>query len=138
MWKKFDLETTSDSIDGLSLQIVKVQGYLDTSTFPKLQDHLQELIEKGEYRIIVEFGELSYISSAGLGVLMGMLQEVRQYNGDLKLSNMAPKIRNLFDMLGFSRLVRIYDDVDTAKKAFVEEKESSERGDQNVRAEDAY
>jgi anti-sigma B factor antagonist len=138
MWKKFDLESAEDSIDGLPIQIVRVQGYLDTSTFPKLQDHLQEIIEKEKYRIIVDFSDLNYISSAGLGVLMGMLQEVRQFNGDLKLSNMAPKIRNLFDMLGFSRLVRIYEDIESAKKAFLEEHHTSEGGNEEVRAEDNY
>ncbi len=138
MWKKFDLETKEDSIDGLSVQIVHVQGYLDTSTFPKLQDHLQSIIEKEEYRIIVEFGELNYISSAGLGVLMGMLQEVRQHNGDLKLANMADKIRNLFDMLGFSRLVRIYDDIESAKNAFLEESQTSKEEIDEEKAEDSY
>jgi anti-anti-sigma regulatory factor len=49
---------------------------------------------------------------------MGMLQEVREHDGDLKVANMSVKIRNLFDMLGFSRLVRIYEDVDKAVEAF--------------------
>ncbi|MFH1742747.1 MAG: STAS domain-containing protein, partial [bacterium] len=89
--------------------------------FPQLQDHLSGLIAQHNYRFVVDLKELSYISSAGLGVLMGMLQEVREHDGDLKVANMSDKIRNLFDMLGFSRLVRIYEGVDKAVEAFAQE-----------------
>lgn len=121
MWKKFDLTTTEEQSSDVSMQIVNVKGYLDSSTFQDLQDHLHQLIDEGHSRVIVEFGELNYISSAGLGVLMGMLQEARENGGDLKLANMSTKVRNLFDMLGFSRLIRIYEDVDSAKQAFVDD-----------------
>jgi anti-sigma B factor antagonist len=121
MWKKFDLTTKEENNSDVMMQIVSVKGYLDSSTFQELQDHLHKLIDEGKSRVVVEFGELNYISSAGLGVLMGMLQEARENGGDLKLANMSTKVRNLFDMLGFSRLIRIYEDVDSAKQAFVDD-----------------
>jgi len=138
MWKKFDLASTDETTDGISIRVVRVQGYLDSSTFTQLQDHLEKIIGEGQYRIIVEFGDLSYISSAGLGVLLGMLQEVRDKNGDLKLANMSPKIRNLFDMLGFSRLIRIYDDQEAAKQAFREDLAKSTQPGEETNLEDNY
>ena len=138
MWKKFNIDSARETFDDMSIHIVRVHGYLDSSTFPELQEHLESLIAGGVHRIIIEFGDLDYISSAGLGVLMGMLQEVRQYNGDLKLANMSSKIRNLFDMLGFSRLVRIYEDVNTAARAFQEERETSIPKDAETPIEDNY
>lgn len=121
MLKKFNIATTTDNDRGFSIQVVDIRGYLDSSTFQELQDHLQDLIDQGEHRIIIDFEQLNYISSAGMGVLMGMLQEVRQNHGDLKLVNMSSKIQNLFDMLGFSRMIRIYNTAEEAKNAFVEE-----------------
>ncbi len=138
MWKKFNIESAVEQVDDLSIQIVRVKGYLDSSTFPELSDHLESLISNDEYRILVEFGELDYISSAGLGVLMGMLQQVRQNHGDLKLVNMSSKIRNLFDMLGFSRLIRIYDTMDEAKQAFLEERNVPVEPEGEANAEDSY
>lgn len=138
MWKKFDITTTSELIDSVTIQVVKVKGYLDSSTFPEMQDQLQELINQGYYRIIVEFGDLNYISSAGLGVLMGMLQEIRNKSGDLKLANMSSKIKNLFDMLGFSRLIRIYDTIDMAKQAFLDERKEQEKPQEPTPVEDSY
>ena len=138
MWKKFDLASTEETIGGLSIHIVRVQGYLDSSTFTQLQDHLEKIIGEGQSRIIVEFGDLNYISSAGLGVLLGMLQEVREKNGDLKLANMSPKIRNLFDMLGFSRLIRIYEDQESAKEAFLQDYAKSTQPGEETKLEDNY
>ena len=138
MWKKFDISATSELISTLTIQVVRVKGYLDSSTFPEMQDQLQDLINQGNYRIIVEFGELNYISSAGLGVLMGMLQEIRNKSGDLKLANMSPKIKNLFDMLGFSRLIRIYDTIENAKQAFVDECKEQEKPEAPISLEDSY
>lgn len=138
MWKKFDLTSTEETMDGLVLHLVKVQGYLDSSTFTQLQDHLEKVIGEGKYNILVEFGDLNYISSAGLGVLLGMSQEVREHGGDLKLANMSSKIRNLFEMLGFSRLIRIYDDVDTAKQAFYQDQLEQAKEPEETRVEDGY
>ncbi len=117
----FTLTTTDDQINGLTIKIIQVSGYVDSSTFPQLQDHLQQLIDDGQIRIIVDLQNLDYISSAGLGVIMGMLQEIRDADGDLKLCRLSEKIRHLFDILGFSRLILIYDTIDEAKQAFIDE-----------------
>lgn len=136
--KKFDIASSTVEADGVSIRVVGVQGYLDSSTFPELQEHLESLIAEGHYRILVELGHLNYISSAGIGVLMGMLQEVRAHDGDLKLANLSPKIKNLFDMLGFSRLIRIYDGTEEAKEAFKKEIEQSTQARDSTADEENY
>ncbi len=118
---KIGISSAEEQVNGLAVTTINVEGFLDSSTFPELQEHLEELIHKENYRIIVDLGKLDYISSAGIGVLMGMLQEVRGNDGDLKLINMSSKIRNLFDMLGFSQIIRIYDHAAAAKDAFIQE-----------------
>jgi len=126
MWKRFNISNESREVDGHPVQIVRVEGYLDSSTFPELQERLSAMISEKSYRFVIDVEELNYISSAGLGVLMGMLQEVREHEGDLKMANMSTKIRNVFDMLGFSRLLRIYENVDQAVEAFKKEIEAPE------------
>ncbi len=108
MWKKFDLESTTVKAGDLDIARVKINGYLDSSTFPKLQDHLSKEIEAKKYNYLLDFQDLDYISSAGLGVLMGMLRQVRENNGDIKIINMSEKIQRVFNLLGFSRLMQIY------------------------------
>ncbi len=98
--------------------ILHLKGYLDAHTAPQLEKALQTCIDQKEYKIIINFENLSYISSAGLGVFMGFIEEIRQHGGDLKFSNMNPKIFRVFDLLGFPNLFEIFDDERDALNKF--------------------
>ena len=99
-----------------------IKGYLDAHTAPQLEDSLQDLIDDSRFKIIVNFSELAYISSAGLGVFMGFIENVRENEGDIKLTNMSPKIFRVFDLLGFPTLYDIFDDEAEAVTKFTESK----------------
>lgn len=101
--------------DDENISILYIKGYLDAHTAPKLEHEIQGLINEQKYRIIVNFEELTYISSAGLGVFMGFIESIRENKGDIKLSTMSSKIFRVFDLLGFPSL---YDIVDTEQEAF--------------------
>ena len=60
----------------------------------------------------------SYISSAGLGVFMAFIEDVRENEGDIKLTNMSPKVYNVFDLLGFPLLYEILKDEQDAVNRF--------------------
>ena len=96
--------------DQNEISTLHIKGYLDAHTAPQLENALQELIDEKRYKIIVNFKELNYISSAGLGVFMGFIEDVRENQGDIKLTNMTPKIYRVFDLLGFPTLYEIFDD----------------------------
>jgi len=100
------------------ISILYIKGYLDAHTAPKLEQEIQKLINEQNFKIIVNFNELSYISSAGLGVFMGFIENVREKNGDIKLTNMNPKIFRVFDLLGFPTLYDILDNEHDAIKKF--------------------
>jgi len=107
-----------DRNDEQNIIILYIKGYLDAHTAPKLEQELQRVINEQKYKIVVNFKELSYISSAGLGVFMGFIETVREHQGDIKLSNMNPKIFRVFDLLGFPTLYDILDSEEEAKKRF--------------------
>lgn len=91
------------------LSIVEVSGYLDAHTAPKLEETLSQLVEDKRYKIIVNFKNLDYISSAGLGVFMAYIETMRNNNGDIKLVEMKPSVFNIFDLLGFPLLYDIFE-----------------------------
>jgi anti-sigma B factor antagonist len=101
-------------------QIIDLNGYLDAHTAPQLEEAFQQLLEKERYQIIVNFRDLIYISSAGLGVFMAFIEDVRGNNGDIKLVGMSPKVYNVFDLLGFPMLYEIYDDEQQARQKFID------------------
>lgn len=112
--EKFDVHR----IDKGELSTLHVRGFLDAHTAPNLEDAIQKLLDEGRYKIVVNFQELNYISSAGLGVFMGFIEDIRQNGGDIKMSNMTPKIFRVFDLLGFPTLYEIVDDESDAIKNF--------------------
>lgn len=92
------------------IDVLELKGYLDAHTAPKLEEAFQNLMRSERFRIVVNCRDLSYISSAGLGVFMAYIEDVRERKGDIKLTNMTPKVYNVFDLLGFPLLYEILDD----------------------------
>ncbi len=108
--------------DGIN--VLELKGYLDAHTAPDLEKSFQKLIEERKYSIVVNCKNLSYISSAGLGVFMAFIEDVRKNKGDIKLSNMSSKVYNVFDLLGFPMLYEIYKDEQEAINRFKQPKKT--------------
>jgi len=101
-----------------TVNVLELKGYLDAHTAPRLEEAFQNLLSGKRYNIVVNCRELSYISSAGLGVFMAFIEDVRNHKGDIKLSNMSAKVYNVFDLLGFPLLYEIVPDETEAVKKF--------------------
>jgi len=99
------------------VEILEISGELDAHTASKLEDSLKTLIDKNKHNIIVNCNDLDYIASAGLGVFMAYIEDVRGLGGDIKLTNMNEKVFNVFDLLGFPTL---YDILDDEKEAIIQ------------------
>lgn len=90
-----------------NVTILSLNGYLDAHTAPKLEEMIQEIVLAKKYNIIINFKNLDYISSAGLGVFMAFIEEIRDNKGDMKLCEMTEKVFSIFDLLGFPVLFDI-------------------------------
>lgn len=112
----FALETTLQ--DGLT--IISLKGYLDAHTAPEFERAIQSEIDAGHFHIIVDCQELTYISSAGLGVFMSFIEEIREQGGDIKICGLTPKVQQVFDILGFPGLYDLCADVPSAAQRFIE------------------
>jgi anti-sigma B factor antagonist len=101
-----------------NIECLFLEGYLDAHTAPELENRLSGLIDTGKNNILVSFKDLDYISSAGLGVFMAFIEDVRQSGGDIKMSDMKPKVFSVFDLLGFPLLFDIVKDTGSALTKF--------------------
>lgn len=102
------------------ISVVYLNGYLDAHTASVLENNFSELISSNKYKIVVNFKDLVYISSAGLGVFMAFIEKIRENNGDIKLTTMSDKVYNIFDLLGFPLLYEIYKSENEAVQKFEE------------------
>ena len=100
------------------ISIINLKGFLDAHTAPTLENNFTQLINDSKFKIVVNFEDLAYISSAGLGVFMAYIENIRDNKGDIKLTNMSDKVFNIFDLLGFPLLYEIYKNEDEALKKF--------------------
>jgi anti-sigma B factor antagonist len=104
------------------INVVYLKGFLDAHTAPSLENTFSGLVDKGKYQIVVNFRDLAYISSAGLGVFMAFIEKIRENGGDIKLTSMSDKVFNIFDLLGFPLLYEIFKTEEEAVNKFNEMK----------------
>lgn len=101
-----------------SFDVLELSGELDAHTASQLENSLKSLIDRNKHNIIVNCRDLEYIASAGLGVFMAYIEDVRSLGGDIKLTNMNPKVYNVFDLLGFPTLYDILEKEEDAINKF--------------------
>ena len=89
------------------IQILDLKGELDAHTASELEAAIQKCQGGSYFRIIINGSSLAYISSAGLGVFMAYIEEVREHGGDIKIVALQSKVFNVFDLLGFPMLFDI-------------------------------
>lgn len=100
------------------LSVITIEGFVDAHTAPHFENAIQKEIEAGRNRVIVNCEKLNYISSAGLGVFMSFIEEVREIGGDIKICGLTPKVKHTFEILGFQDIFEMLDDQPTAIQRF--------------------
>ena len=92
------------NLDNTVLKL-SLQGRLDTTTAPQLEETLQASLG-GVTALILDFAELKYISSAGLRVILGA-QKTMNKQGSMKICHVNPDIMEVFEITGFSDILTI-------------------------------
>ncbi len=99
--------------------VIKVTGRIDSATSPQLAEAINRINDQGRYKLVIDFTDVNFISSAGLRVLIATLKNCRRYNrGDLLLAGMQENIHSVFDLAGFTSIFKIHDDVLSAVGSF--------------------
>jgi anti-sigma B factor antagonist len=87
--------------------ILNVVGDVDASSSIELDTALKAAIESKEGKILVDCANLNYISSAGLGVFMSYIQDIKANNIKLVICGLSEKVYNVFEILGLHQLLTI-------------------------------
>ena len=90
--------------NGTALNIA-LEGRLDTTTAPELEKELKAVIESAD-ALVLDFGELDYISSAGLRVLLSAHKAMSK-QGAMKVTNVNEMVMEVFEVTGFSDILTI-------------------------------
>jgi anti-anti-sigma factor len=89
------------------VNVVEVSGRIDSTSAPALQERLISVLTAPDTRVLLDFGKLEYISSAGFRVLLLAAKRADSSGGRLVLCGVSGKVRQLFDIGGFLDLFSI-------------------------------
>jgi len=117
-----DLSIQVRKLDEIS--VVEPVGYINAHTVRRFETTLEDLIKEGHYNILLKCTNLNYISSAGLGAIMGQIETVRENGGDIMLSDLQENVFTIFDTLGFTQLYQVFEREEDALNAHVGAKRS--------------
>lgn len=101
-----ELSVETRQLDEITL--LYPRGFINAHTVRLFEGELQKVLEQRRFKIVVNCSGLAYIASAGLGAIMGAIEEIRGNGGDLRLSELNETVRNIFEILGFHHLYRIF------------------------------
>ncbi|MFT4738503.1 MAG: anti-sigma B factor antagonist [Cyclobacteriaceae bacterium] len=97
---------------------VKVSGDVDASSSIHLDNALEEAFTAKEKKVLINLQEMNYISSAGLGVFIARLEEVKMQGIQLSFCELQPNVKQVFALLGLEELLSIYDSREDAISAY--------------------
>lgn len=95
--------------------LVKVKGRVDSLTAPQLAEALKIITDAGRFKIVLDLSEVSYVSSAGLRVMIDVQKTCRHLNrGEMALCGVPQRIYETLDLAGFVPLFKFFEDATSA------------------------
>jgi anti-sigma B factor antagonist len=111
------MKTSTRQVDGVT--IVDCSGRITLGEGSiTIRDTVRELLSKGQKKILLNLGDVSYIDSSGIGELVSAFTTVRNQGGDLKLLKLTKKVHDLLQITKLYTVFDVKDDETAAVKAF--------------------
>lgn len=97
-----------------NVEIVSLSGSLDASVAVQVRKELKDVFDGGRSLVVIDLGEVSFIDSSGLSVLVSALKTARGAGGDVVLSRVGPPVRSILELTRLHRVLEVFDDPETA------------------------
>jgi anti-sigma B factor antagonist len=91
--------------------VLSIQGSVDFANVSELEESFNTLFAQGVYQIILDLEKLTFISSAGVGCLLGARENVLRHEGELVFAGTTTRISEIFDLLGIESFFRFAPDL---------------------------
>ncbi len=115
MMKAFNYESRESAWNPGCI-IFLLRGYIDAHTVIEFEKAVNSAIDEGVKQVVLDISGLSYISSAGIGAMMGLTRKLTQNGGDLILLSPTPKVMAILEGLGFTKIFKIANTEEEARE----------------------
>ena len=113
------MKTSSRRVDGVTILDLSGRITLGEGSVV-LRDQIRDLLGKGEKKLLLNLGDVTYIDSSGIGELVSAFTTVRNQGGELKLLNLTKKVHDLLQITKLYTVFDVKDDEASAIKAFTQ------------------
>lgn len=97
--------------------VIPLEGEIDLHVSPRLALTLNAAVKGKPRNLVVDMGNVSYIDSSGLAVLIEAMQNVEKYGGKFALAGLQENVKPIFAIARLDQVFRIFPDVDSALTA---------------------
>lgn len=107
-----------DKTEMKGVTVIALGGRFDAGRVGYFKEYTSQLSLAAPAYFVVDMSEVNYIDSGGLGCLVSFLRQVRQNEGDVKVSMLNDKVRNVFELTRLYRIFEIYDHTHVAVSSY--------------------
>jgi len=104
--------------NGRGVTVVRIEGQLIVGNRQELKALIQDSLEAGDRKFLIDCSQTAYIDSSGLGALVTISKKVRENGGDLRLAGLNDDLRSLFELTKLDALFTIVSTVDDGLAGF--------------------
>jgi anti-sigma B factor antagonist len=110
---KIEIEEKSNGV------VIKLKGNItgipDASEF---NNSIKRLLDENKKNIVIDFGNISYVNSTGLGIILRGYKAVKNAGGDIKMASLNEQMNNLLEITKLNTIIDFYNNADTALSNF--------------------
>lgn len=94
--------------------VVKISGEIDVFTSPRLREMMLGIIDDGGLHLIVDLGEVTFLDSTGLGVLVGVYHRLRARDGSMSFMGVNDRVRRVFHVTQLTKIFVLHGSLEDA------------------------
>lgn len=106
------LQVSSEQVGPVT--VVKAVGELDLHTAPALREELDRVVAAGGRQVVVDLGEVGFMDSTGLSVIVATVAALRANGGDLSVVSGVERITKVFTLTGVDQQIGLFQTLDEA------------------------
>jgi anti-sigma B factor antagonist len=119
--------TPFSTLDLNGITVIEATGRLDALASPQLDESIKAVNAAGQSKLVIDMGQVAYMSSSCLRVLLMGARRAREQGGDLKLCCLPPRVRQVLALAGFDLVFQLADSREGAVAAFAAPSHGAER-----------
>ena len=100
------------------MDVIDATGVLDAFSTADAKSEFKKLTDARRYKLVLNLQNVTYVNSTAIGAIVAVAQQVRRRKGDLKICGMKDDIRKVFDLVGASKILEIFETEQEALSSF--------------------